>query len=260
MSHKLAAKPYHWLAEYYDEFFAPARVPIDAARRKILAPVLRDVRTACDLACGTGATAMELAREGIAMTAVDISPRMCRLSRAKARAAGVRLRVIRADMRTFRLNEPVDLITCEGDALNHIPRRTDLARVARAVARALRPGGYFYFDVNNSRGFEVYWTGTVCLEKPGVMLVMRNGHNRQANRAWSDIDWFVRNGRNWRRRHERVEEVCWSAGEITRTFQAAGFDDACGWDAAPFWAAGEDKASPVNRGCRTLYLARKRRA
>ncbi len=57
---------------------------------------------------------------------------------------------------------------------------------AKAVARALRPGSHSFFDVNNSLGFERYWSGHVWVEKPGVVLVMRNGHNRQADRAWSD--------------------------------------------------------------------------
>jgi len=54
-------------------------------------------------------------------------------------------------MRTFCLPEPVDLVTCEYNALNHLPQKADLARTVRAVARALRPGGYFYFDVNNGK-------------------------------------------------------------------------------------------------------------
>jgi hypothetical protein len=38
-------------------------------------------------------------------------------------------------MRSFRLPEPVDLVLCEFDALNHVPRKADLARVARAIVR-----------------------------------------------------------------------------------------------------------------------------
>ncbi len=50
--------------------------------------------------------------------------------------------------------EPGDLVSCEFDALNHVPRKADLALVAKAVARALRPGGHFCFDVNNRLSFD----------------------------------------------------------------------------------------------------------
>ena len=248
-------RPYRWLAQYYDEIFSSSRFPIDAARARVLGRILPQVETACDIACGTGTTALALARKGIKMYAVDLSPLMCRLVREKAGRAYLPVRVFGADMRHFRLPESVDLVTCEYDALNHVPRRADLRLVAKAVLRALRPGGHFFFDVNNSLGFERYWSGTSWIEKPGVVVVMRTGHNRQADRAWSDIEWFIRDGSCWRRRHERVEEVCWDPGEIRRVFQETGFDQLRAWDAAPFF-----KDNPVIRpGCRTVYLARKSR-
>ncbi len=248
-------RPYRWLAQYYDELFSSWRFPIDAARERLLRRIMPSVETACDLACGTGITALTLARTGIRMYAVDLSPVMCRVAREKAKRAGLPIRVIQADMRSFRLPNAVDLITCEFDALNHVPRKADLRKVATAVARALRPEGHFFFDVNNSRGFERYWTNPVWIERAGIVAVMRNGHSRDADRAWSDIEWFIAEGRLWRRYHERVEEVCWEGHEIRNIFQEAGFDQVHAWDAAPFF-----KDDPVVKpGCRSIYLARKAR-
>lgn len=248
-------RPYKWLAEYYDQLFSFALAWSEAARRTILGRMLPRVKSACDLACGTGTTALGLAGKGIKMYAVDLSPVMCRLARQKARHAGLSLRVIRADMRSFRLPEPVDLVLCEFDALNHVPRKADLARVARAVARALRPSGYFYFDVNNRLAFEKVWPLTWCMEKPGFVVVMRGGSDYRHDRAWSDVDWFICDGSRWRRRRERVEEVCWTASEIRRSLREAGFDRVRTWDAAPFFK----NDPPIQPGYRTVYLARKSR-
>jgi SAM-dependent methyltransferase len=246
-------RPYQWLAEYYDRLFAGTRGPMDAARERLLGKILPRVSSACDLACGTGNAAISLARRGIRTFAVDLSPVMCRLAREKARREGLPLRVIRADMRDFRLPEPVDLVLCEFDALNHVPHKEDLARVAQSVAKALKPGGHFYFDVNNRAGFAGYWTGSVWIEEPGVVLVMRNGNDARHDRAWSDVEWFIREGNLWRRRRERVDEVCWSAAEMRKALRDAGFDRIRAWDSAPFWPG-----NPMIRpGCRTNYLARK---
>lgn len=258
-------KPYRWLAEYYDDFFGESRAPMDLAREQILGRILPRVESACDLACGTGTAALVMARRGIKTFAVDGAPMMCRVAREKARLAGLTVKVIRADMRDFRLPEPVDLITCEFDAINHVPSKAGLVQVAAAAQRALKPGGYFYFDVNNSRGFRQYWSGTTWLEKPGVVLVLRSSHNKEADQAWADVDWFIREAAGkWRRHRERVEEVCWDAGEIERALRAAGFERIRKWDAAPFFKRVSDARQPdgrglplVTRGCRSIYLARK---
>ncbi len=253
MARSIPGRPYKLLAEYYDRIFSSWRFPLDLARERILGRILPRVESACDLACGTGTTALILARTGIRMFAVDLSPVMCRMAREKARRAGLPLRVLRGDMRSFQLPEPVDLITCEYDAVNHVPRKADLCKVAMAAARALRPGGYFYFDVNNRGGFERYWSGVYWIEQPGVVLAMRNHHDCPRDRAWSEIEWFIREGKLWRRFHEHVDEVCWTPGEIRSALSAAGFDRLRAWDAAPFF-----KGTPLIRpGCRTFYLARK---
>jgi SAM-dependent methyltransferase len=245
--------PYKWLAQYYDQIFSAHRSPIDAARQHVLGPILPRTAIACDLACGTGITALSFAALGIKVFAVDFSPVMCRLARVKARRAHLPLGVFRADMRRFRIPEPVGLVTCEADALNHVPHKADLRLVAKAVASALLPGGYFYFDVNNRRGFERYWTLSQWIEAPGVAVTMHGGHDRGSDRAWTEIEWFLRDGDCWRRRHERVEEVCWSSEEIRLTLYEAGFDRLRTWDAAPFFG----KDSVVRPGCRTVWLARK---
>ncbi len=244
---------YTWLAQYYDELFQPFRLSVDAAHRHILAPILPKVTTACDLACGTGTTAIAIARHGIKVFAVDLSPKMCRITRTKSQRASVPVHVLRADMRDFKLPTPVDLIICEGDALNHLPRKSDLVKVARAAARALKPAGYFFFDVNMRKGFRQYWSRTQWMERPGLAVVMRGGEDHLHDKAWCDIDWFIRERTLWRRHHERIEEVCWSPTEIRRALTAAGFDRVRTWDAAPFFPD-----NPlVLRGCRALFLARK---
>jgi SAM-dependent methyltransferase len=246
-------KPYRWLASYYDRVFTFHQPWGEAARKKVLADILPQVKSACDLACGTGTTALWLTVRGIRAFGVDLSPDMCRAARRKVKAVGQPVRILQADMCNFRLPEKVDLVLCEFDALNHVPRKSDLVRVARAVARALKPGGHFFFDVNNRLGFQSYWKGTWCVEKPGLFLVMNNGNDAAHYRAWSSCEWIIRQGRLWKRHHELVREVCWSRTEMRAALQKAGFDRIRAWDSSPFFKG----AHHIKPGCRVQYLARK---
>ena len=248
-----ANRPYGLLAKYYDLLFTFHLSRYEAARQRVLGGIVQHLESACDLACGTGTTALVLARKGIKMYGVDLSPTMCLLAREKARRLGLPLRVVGGDMRHFRLPEPVDLILCEFDALNHVERKGDLVLVGRAVSRALRPGGYFYFDVNNRLAFETIWPGTWWVEKPGVALVMHGGYDHQRERGWTNLEWFLRDGSCWRRRRERIEQVAWTEAEMSGTLHKAGFDRIRAFDATPFFS-GDPKICP---GCRTFYMARK---
>jgi len=249
----LPNRPYGLLAKYYDQLFAFHLSWYEAARESVLGRILPHIESACDLACGTGTTALMLASKGITMYGVDLSPTMRRLAREKSRRLGLLLRVRGGDMRDFRLPEPVDLVLCEFDALNHVARKGDLALVGRAVSCALRPGGYFYFDVNNRLAFETIWPGTWFVEKPGVALVMHGGYDSQRDRGWTNLEWFLRDGRCWRRSRERIEQVAWTESEIRGTLRKAGFDRISAFDATPFFT-GDPKIRP---GCRTFYLAQK---
>lgn len=186
-------------------------------------------------------------------TAVDNFPAMCRLTADRARKAGVALQIMQADMRKFRLPEPVDLVLCEGDAINHLDCKDDLKLVAKSVAGVLRPGGWFYVDANNRAGFKNYWKDTWWIERPGLAAVMRNSNDAANDRAWCDVEWFVHSGRGrWYHRHERVQEICRSATEIRSIFGKAGLIRVCAHDASPYF-----KNPLITPGCRTLYLAQK---
>jgi methylase of polypeptide subunit release factors len=68
-------RPYGYLAEYYDRILNPGLASIQEATHKaILGAILEQAQSACDLACGTGSTAIRLAKSGIRTFAVDNSP------------------------------------------------------------------------------------------------------------------------------------------------------------------------------------------
>jgi len=94
---------------------------------------------ALDLGCGTGTNAVELARRGFDVTAVDCAPRAIEIAREKGVAAGVNVHWIVADVQTFGAElEPFDFVFDRG--CYHCCRRVDFAGYAATLRNVTRPG------------------------------------------------------------------------------------------------------------------------
>jgi len=91
-----------YLGRFYDAVTRGSPDMNRHARKKVLGRILPRIRSDCDLGCGTGTTAVELARGGRRVHAVDASPTQCRQARARAREARLPVRVLCADLRSFR--------------------------------------------------------------------------------------------------------------------------------------------------------------
>ena len=117
--------------------------------------------TAMDLACGTGVLCRILRDSGVRAAGMDFSSGMIDIARADSPDIPYAV----ADMITFRPAEQYDLVTCTGDAVNHIASLSDVEKIFRNVHSYLTPGGYFVFDILNenevstSEPFEMDYDG-----------------------------------------------------------------------------------------------------
>jgi SAM-dependent methyltransferase len=118
--------------------------------------------TALDLACGTGILCRILRDRGIAVRGMDFSSGM--IAVARENCPDIPFDV--ADMITYHPNAHFDLITCTGDAVNHIPELSDVEKIFRNTFDLLNPGGLFVFDildekeVSTSEPFEMDFSDT----------------------------------------------------------------------------------------------------
>lgn len=208
----------------------------------------------CDLACGSGVTALEFAGRRLRVYAVDGSPEMCRLLRTKAKRERVPIRVRRGDMRSFHLPEPVDLITCEFHSLNHLRKLGDLACTMSSVFAALRPGGHFFFDVAHAALYQVAAADTRCYDQDGLFSVRGYEFDRARGKACFEATWFVQSGTQWRRFDERIAQVPWPRRQVTKALRKAGFEKIRCYDCAPFLPKGEGRRL---RGALSFFLAQK---
>lgn len=119
--------------------------------------------TALDLACGTGVLCRILQSSGIRTAGMDFSKGMIDIAREDSGEISYEV----ADMITYRPQGKFDLVTCTGDALNHIMSLADVERIFRNVRDYTSPGGYFIFDILNekevsdSEPFEMDFSETV---------------------------------------------------------------------------------------------------
>lgn len=252
-------RPYDVFAPFYDRAYAAWRGPSALRQyRKLLEPHLEGVRVACDLACGTGALAAELAARGLTVYAVDRHPAMVALARARARRSRGRMRVIEADLGRFHLPDRAGLATCFFDSLNHLTRRGDLARVFARVREALEPGGPFVFDVNTIEGVARRWPESVDVAsgrrrgRRWVRIARALPFDRVRLRGGTELEWFLETspGR-FQRSVERYWEIAWPSGEVERALEEAGFELLEVLDGSVVEAG-------LDRGLRTYFRARRR--
>jgi len=104
-------------------------------------------KNAMDLACGTGILCRILQEAGIKASGMDFSSGMIDIARANC----PELHFDVADMITYRPDTQYDLVTCTGDAVNHIPELSDVKKIFENVYAYLFPGGWFVFDLLNER-------------------------------------------------------------------------------------------------------------
>ena len=125
---------------YYPEIFGEQL--LQWLERNGLAP-----KTSLDLACGTGILCEILHKSGIRAWGMDYSAGMIEI----ARQGSGDIHYDVADMITYRPEKQFDLVTCTGDAVNHIAALSDVEKIFENVYAYLAPGGWFVFDLLNER-------------------------------------------------------------------------------------------------------------
>jgi SAM-dependent methyltransferase len=117
------------------------------------------VRTVLELAAGPAEHARELARRGLYATALDRSPAMCAYAASRARADGLALDVVEADMREFRITDAdgtqrtFDLAITMLNSACHLFTLQDLVSHLGAVAAHLVPGGLYIVELAHPADF-----------------------------------------------------------------------------------------------------------
>lgn len=171
-------------------------------------------KNSMDLACGTGILCQLLHDSGIQAAGMDFSSGMIDI----ARQGNPEISYEVADMITFCPDAQYDLVTCTGDALNHIPQLADVEKIFQNVYRYTAPGGYFIFDILNehevstSEPFETDFSETIR-----VWFQMTRPETDQVNLK---IRVFEEGQLQF---EENIRETIHDPWEICKLLQSSGF-------------------------------------
>jgi SAM-dependent methyltransferase len=168
---RLAHRAYEALADTYDAWAGMGDYErwlqtLDAIAREHGVPG----RRLLDVACGTGLSSEPMVERGYDVSACDISPAMVRLASRRLMRAGGRGRVDVADMRDLPDWGSFDLITCLCDAVNYLLDVDELDAAFASVARRLRPGGLYIFDVNSVGTYRTLFSTSATYEADEVLF------------------------------------------------------------------------------------------
>jgi ubiquinone/menaquinone biosynthesis C-methylase UbiE len=218
--------PYRRFAEAYDwegslDFSRRAFRRVMAVCREFGMPPARSL----DLGCGTGTLAILMAEAGWKPIGLDLSEAMLAQAKQKALDAGQAVSFVQQDMRDFRIEEPVSLVTSFYDTVNHLLFPEDVEATFRRVAGTLLPGGLFLFDVNTEATYRQLWGGaTHFIEAPRASTVYRTSYDTKSRLARGLVTGFLRRGDGYERFDEEIIERYWPPDEMARQLAAAGLD------------------------------------
>ncbi len=139
---------YDQIAEWYDEQVRAGKLIHDLVLPALFSAIGEvNGQHICDLACGQGAVARQLARAGAQVVGIDLSERLLEIAHSEEAAAPLHIIYQQDDAQQCQAlaDASFDGIVCNM-ALMDIP---DLAATFRTAYRILRPRGWFAFSITH---------------------------------------------------------------------------------------------------------------
>jgi ubiquinone/menaquinone biosynthesis C-methylase UbiE len=174
---------YNDIAEWYDGFLSERPVYRGVVLPHVL-KLVEDVRgqSICDLACGQGWIARELARRGAGVTGIDLAENLLTLARRYEEQESLGIVYVHGDAQSADalMDSSFDGCVCVL-ALINIP---DLQAIFRTVRRILKPGGWLVFVITHP-----------CFETPHAQWVTTDAGkiSRTASGYFDERIWMSSN-------------------------------------------------------------------
>ena len=186
------------------------------------------VEKIADMGCGTGNITIPMAQRGYRLTGLDLSEEMLALAQHKAQEAGVDVRLLGADMRSFNLGFSADAAICSFDCVNYLLKATDVEAAFFRAHENIEKGGLFIFDVATPYKYRNVLSGnSFVFENENVFMTWENYFNEKSGICDFYLTFFVREGELYRREEEQQRQRSYSLKTIRKALKSAGFTVLC---------------------------------
>jgi len=172
-----------------------------------------------DLCSGPGRHAMELARQGFRVTAVDRTRAYLDRARKAARGLGLEIEFVEADMREFVRARAFDAVINMYTSFGFFDDDAENARVLENIYLSLGTGGSVLIDLNSKEIATRNFQERTWLEIDDVLLLIQQ---------WVDTSWRTLETRWILVREGRSRELRWklrlySSEELKKLLKSKGF-------------------------------------
>jgi len=245
---------YDEIAEQYDEITGAGRRGPAAERFVRLLRERFEVRSALDVACGTGLYTLPLAASGVRTVGADVSGAMLGRAAAAAGRAGLRVEWVRAPMQELagRLDDRFDAVLCMGNSIPHLLTEADLGAALRGFASLREEGGVLAVQLLNYARVLARGERIVGIDRQGDRHYVRFYDFLPGRVRFNVLTIDGRGGQCEGQLHS-TELRPWTAGELAEAMEASGcgrVEQYGGLDFQPFDPAESETVLLVARAVR----------
>lgn len=212
---------------WYEEYFGPDYLLIDvqentAKEIAFLCKIfkLRKGTKMLDVACGYGRHMEPLVKRGIDVIGCDLSPFMLAEAQKRLKRNGYKKkRLVRCDIQNLPFTKVFDCACNMFNSFGYFEKENDNFRVLTSIAKALKPGGLFLFDLVNRDFVLRSLARKDWFVKNGAVILEKKWFDSIKNRTEIDVSVIDKKGKRDYHHSIRV----YSYTEISMLLEAAGF-------------------------------------
>lgn len=205
---------------------------------------LEDSASILDAGCGPGRISVELALLGLDVTGVDLMQPFLDAAAESAAAEGVKLNLVKADLRTYKAGKPFDAAINLYTSFGYCDTIGEDVQILKQIASSVKDGGCFIMECLSRENAVRDFTEGEWFERAGKTVLTEFS----VEGAWEGLKshWILIDNKTGERVDHTFVQRLYSAVELKRYLLESGFSSC--------EIYGDFDFSPYNEKARTMVL------